>query len=266
MGLTCAFIKVSPEMAARWMINNYANRRKREVRVAMYAEAMTQRRWVTTHQGVAFGEDGTLYDGQHRLEAIVKSGVTLTLLVVRGLSSEARKHIDDGAARKNYDNYRLGTGDDMSPMVAQTLRVLWLQDNSMGFGACVPFTVEDIAVTLARHKSGIDWMFGNGFPKKERSLSRAGVLGAFVYAHNVVPDVVEAAYPQMVAGAGLDADDPMWVLRELLLRTPTATGTTLQSSDFRVVLTALRAKDKKARMSILRVSEAALEWFAKRHE
>ncbi len=42
---------------------------------------MREGHWDTTHQGIAIASDGTLVDGQHRLLAIVESGVTVRMNV-----------------------------------------------------------------------------------------------------------------------------------------------------------------------------------------
>ena len=53
--------------------------------------------WQWNGESIKFAEDGTLLDGQHRLAAIAESGVTLPVLVVRGLPNETQETAVDGA-------------------------------------------------------------------------------------------------------------------------------------------------------------------------
>ena len=81
---------VEPEQAQKWLERNIANRTLRPSRVQEYATAMTEGRWRYTADPIRFDSDGKLIDGQHRLMAVVRSGCTVEMHVVRGLSPEAQ--------------------------------------------------------------------------------------------------------------------------------------------------------------------------------
>lgn len=74
---------VTPDMAQDWLDNrNLHNRRKSNVTARKYVKAIQANRWKCTHEGIAFDRDGFLIDGQHRLMAIVQTGVSLKLFVI----------------------------------------------------------------------------------------------------------------------------------------------------------------------------------------
>ncbi len=80
---------VTPELADLWLTkHNNINRNLSQSTVDSYALDMKNGRWALTHQGIAFDTDGNLQDGQHRLWAIVLSGVTLQMNVARGVPVE----------------------------------------------------------------------------------------------------------------------------------------------------------------------------------
>lgn len=62
---------VSPQQAAEWLANQRNNRRISQSHVEMLAEEMRSGRWVPEQAALRFDEDGRLWDGQHRLSAIV---------------------------------------------------------------------------------------------------------------------------------------------------------------------------------------------------
>lgn len=68
-------VLITPEMAEEFLKHNTRNRNIRLPYVEELATYMRQGKWDVTHQGIGFYEDGTLFDGQHRLHAIIKAGV-----------------------------------------------------------------------------------------------------------------------------------------------------------------------------------------------
>lgn len=90
---------VTPAMAKKWLEQNTNNRRLVQQRVDKIAAMIERGLWRISHQGVAFYEDDTLADGQHRLSAIVKANKSVQVLVVYGLKKEANEVIDGGGLK-----------------------------------------------------------------------------------------------------------------------------------------------------------------------
>lgn len=53
--------------------------------ITSYANDMVRGRWAINHQGIAFDERGRLQDGQHRLWAIIRADIPVTMMVTTGL-------------------------------------------------------------------------------------------------------------------------------------------------------------------------------------
>ncbi|MHB8191597.1 MAG: hypothetical protein ACYDHP_14515 [Ferrimicrobium sp.] len=62
-----SYVRVTPDIAERWLNNNKNNRRIHEAKIKQYAEDMRQGRWTYGADMICFGTDGTLLNGQHRL-------------------------------------------------------------------------------------------------------------------------------------------------------------------------------------------------------
>jgi len=82
-------VDITPDKAAEMLTRNRGNRKVTENQVRQYAVDMQQNNWRITHQPVAIGSDGNLIDGQHRLHAIVKSGVSVNMYVAHYSTSES---------------------------------------------------------------------------------------------------------------------------------------------------------------------------------
>lgn len=94
-------IKVTPAKAKAWLTeSNTGNFRGIDVsRVERYSIDMKAGKWLYAADPIRFGDSGQLIDGQHRLSAIVKSGATIKMLVIRGIEDEAAIAIDKGKSR-----------------------------------------------------------------------------------------------------------------------------------------------------------------------
>ena len=106
-----AYETITPELAAEYLSHNVNNRRLRDATVSEYAAKMQAGAWVVNHQGIAFAADGRLQDGQHRLWAIVKSGVAVKMLVARGYPAAATTSMDVGKVRNANDMAEALTGN-----------------------------------------------------------------------------------------------------------------------------------------------------------
>lgn len=101
--------EISPEQAAKWLERNDNNRNVNVAKVKKMAKDMREGHWDTTHQGIAIASDGTLVDGQHRLLAIVESGVTVRMNVT--FNAAKSQHIDSGNIRSMANRVQMSEYD-----------------------------------------------------------------------------------------------------------------------------------------------------------
>lgn len=87
-------VEISPRVAQLWLDRKAENRKMSEAEVVRQLLDIAAGRFALGHQGVAFNADGQLVDGQHRLEAIKRSGMTVWILVTVNESREAATHTD----------------------------------------------------------------------------------------------------------------------------------------------------------------------------
>lgn len=148
---------VTPTDAARWLEANTRNRTIRPFVVAAYARDMAAGRWQFNGEAIKFAADGTLLDGQHRLHAVVKSGATITVLIVNGLPPETQDVMDSGAKRQAADALRLA-GMKNPTLVAATARLALNIERSNGKRntASGSFTNPEILTYIEEHPGLID--------------------------------------------------------------------------------------------------------------
>lgn len=95
---------VTPDIAHDWLENN--NNRNRKIRIPVidrYYHDMVNGNWQFNGESIQFDTNYNLMNGQHRLKAIVRSGLPQQFVVVTGLSPDAHGTIDSGTRRTPGD-------------------------------------------------------------------------------------------------------------------------------------------------------------------
>jgi Sigma-70, region 4 len=202
---------ITPALALALLERNKNNRAISEVRVEQYARDMVRGQWHLNNQGIALGADGDLYDGQHRLWAVVYANVAVEMLVVRGLSAEARPTIDQGRARSVGDALRIVDGVANGARVAAYVRALRLLVSKRR----LTVSHADVCAATSEYAPTIAWFAEHG--PKAQPYNRAAVVGALMYAHRVAPEPVATFLAGYVGGIGLPAGSPMLAFRNYLL-------------------------------------------------
>lgn len=121
---TVEITNITPQMALEWLEHVAPNNRKvKGRRVQLYANDMRANRWHLGDQAITFNEDGELVNGQHRLHAIVASGCTVPMMVMRHAPNESMMVIDSGLKRSTDDNFAI-SGRDYPRNCGATVRQL----------------------------------------------------------------------------------------------------------------------------------------------
>lgn len=110
---------ITPEIAKRYLEKNTKNRKIKPGAVRRYAADMKSGQWQLNNQGIAFHEDGSLGDGQHRLLAIIQSDTPVEMLVTYDVPNDTTL-FDRGVVRSTSDILTLNGFD---PSVANTIVV-----------------------------------------------------------------------------------------------------------------------------------------------
>lgn len=94
--------EITPERAADLLSRNSANRPIIGRALLRYKDDLVNGAFTVTHQGIAINEDGCLIDGQHRLTAIIETGIPLWFRVTKekGHTTALGRNYDQGKPRK----------------------------------------------------------------------------------------------------------------------------------------------------------------------
>lgn len=108
IGITTKTMMVTPAQASSWLASsNIDNRVVKPGTVQRYADRIRAGEWVVVDQLISFDINGRLLNGQHRLMAVVKTGISIEALVGFGFPEGAYKYLDQGHNRTKADIHKV---------------------------------------------------------------------------------------------------------------------------------------------------------------
>ncbi|MFG2452655.1 hypothetical protein ACGFSG_25040 [Streptomyces sp. NPDC048512] len=184
------------------------------------ADQIQRGEWQLTHQGIAFDEDDVLIDGQHRLAAIVRAGLTVPLTVTHGVPRAAFTVMDTGRKRTGRDALALA-GEANATHMAAALRGLHLYlhaPNSAWSGSSSVTSNDQLLVLLEKNPGVRDALtHGIALNRACRITVTAATIGWYVTTE-ARPDIDQSAWKDgVVTGARLESGDPRLTLRNTML-------------------------------------------------
>lgn len=97
------YVLLTPDLAEEYLTHNTGNRRERPVKQAGMVRDQLAGAWLQTGESIKFDWTDRMIDGQNRCQAVITSGASIPILVIRGLSPEAQGVMDSGAPRTSSD-------------------------------------------------------------------------------------------------------------------------------------------------------------------
>jgi hypothetical protein len=235
MDASCRFENITPPIASEYLKKNNCNRSLRKSTIVRYARDMASDNWDTTHQGIAFDRKGNLMDGQHRLHAIILSGVTVRMHVTRGVDPRANNGVDQGINRSTIDilHYQGIHVDYLSVgMVRWMMYDIAKGRETVGMG-----TRAERIIFYKEHQEAISFvlsLFQKGQPLPRTRIS--SVLAAFgrAYYHTKNKMKLEHAAEIMITGYAGQDETERWLinLRNNLLYLKSIAGEVIRMEIF----------------------------------
>lgn len=96
-------LRVTPSLAKEWLNKNHKNRKVNNVNLKFLISEMENGRWMDNGASISFDVDNNLIDGQHRLLAIIDTGMAFDFSIVTGLSPDTFATFDTGKIRSAPD-------------------------------------------------------------------------------------------------------------------------------------------------------------------
>lgn len=216
---------IRPQDAAEWLKCNKVNRPLRKSKIRKIAREIREGQWQLNGQAIVIAENEDVLDGQHRLLAVIESGIPIKSLVVYGISQEAFKTMDTGTPRTGADALFLHYEDLTATIVAAMSTAAKWCDRldrgivSNGGSHSHEMSNTDIIEYCKQHPSIIQCAENlNNHLREARPMS----LGAgtalyemFSRKHGAQADLFMS---RLFSGEDLKATDTEYLLRQIFIR------------------------------------------------
>ena len=205
---------ITPAKAANMLKHNMKNRHLTTNNVKYYAKQMESGQWKVNGESIKFSKNGFLFDGQHRLQACILSGVPFETWVHYNLDESVFDTLDTGKNRSARDILSI-KGEKNTSILASSLRVIFFYDVG-GMKSKGRLSNIDIELLLDEHPSSRD---SAHFAASNKNGILSGTdLATFHYLFNRSDSsLCEDFFEKVVTGIGLDKNCPELVLRNRLI-------------------------------------------------
>ena len=203
---------ITPELAGEMMKKNIGNRPLNIKHVDKLVKEMKSGRWKINGDTICLNGN-RIIDGQHRLSAIIQSGITIRTLVVEGLSSDVFDTKDVGKKRSAGDT--LGVAGEQNACRLAAALIMIDKYYSQRVEKTVMYSNTEIEELLTKYPKSRDsiQMYKSG-----PGLMFPSVLDACHYIFSQKdPWMADEFVDKVVRGISLIEGSPWYVLRERLV-------------------------------------------------
>lgn len=220
---------VDPAMAAELLATSDRNRKLQEGWVQELVGMLRDGRFKEIGDTIRLSWEKRLLDGQHRLTAIVRSGIGVWMWIVEGLDPASQDVMDRGRKRTVGDVLTIH-GYAQGTMLAAAVK--WVvvigegrlakagKSASKNERMILQFGPDETLEALAQH-SALEKSLRIGSAIKHASVRYPPSLAVgmhYLMALKAGTDVADDFFEQLTEGTNLQRQDPVWTLRDQLQR------------------------------------------------
>jgi hypothetical protein len=229
-GILTGSVLVTPKMAENWLSRSNNIRNLMEPTVLLYAENMSKGQWEFNGETIKFNNKGELIDGQHRCAACVRSGKSFMTSVVYGV--ESADNVDRGKLR-TPDQLIKARGLSVKNSITMSAMINFLHAyNDVGSKGFVtvghgkhPLTMTDRLAFAEENQDELNASID--VTARVRNIFNQPSLHSalhFLFSKTAGQSHADDFYEKLITGVGLSGDDPIYHLREKLIKIRTEKG------------------------------------------
>lgn len=253
---------ITPKYAKELLGTVQRNRRLSEHRVDKYASDMRAGKWSPATM-LILDDNGNLVDANHRLNAVIKSGVPVDMVVFHGLETKYLPFIDTGRPRSAGD--MLAFMEEMDGVAslrnkaAIARHVIAFDKNMTGLGL-PPVGYDDIANIMIDNKD----LFVTSYADQQACRGIGGCCGIGVASYLIRRDSkapqneIDQFFLQIAYGENIRKGDAAYAARGAILGNR-GTGGSKIKRDMYIVLKAWDAYIRRETCQFIRIPKEVTE-------
>jgi hypothetical protein len=214
-------VKIDPALAEKWLDTRHLNNRyTRKAKIRNYANDMLAGLWYENGDMIRLAVDGELLDGMHRLLAIIKANIEITLWVAFDVPKPAMETIDIGAVRSLNDHLKMGGEHNNVVQAGITRRYYaWTKGFRIYAGGSPYPSLLMLRNFYAEHRDDIRFAakIGEDIRRKTQFLKVTYAGMFFLITADIDHDEAIEFKDRVLDGEGLSQNHPIAALRRRLL-------------------------------------------------
>jgi hypothetical protein len=210
-------VAITPEIAKRLLELNDGNRPINERLIAEISADIENNRWELNGETIVVSSVGLLNDGQHRLEAVLRTQKTIQSAIMFGVVRESRMTVDMGRQR-TAANFLAMSGATHATHSASITKLLILFESNIydaGRGGVNNPTKQAIRLYYKNHRkeiiAAIDALKGEKFT---RNVGMTPLAVAHIITNRANKEDAAVFFSRALTGVSIKQNDPILFLRQ----------------------------------------------------
>jgi hypothetical protein len=223
-------VTITPDYAAMLVGMNPRNRNISSRNFDVLVRALRNGEWQLNGEAIKIDINGHILDGQHRLRAVIETGISIETYLIEGLRPETQDTMDTGKSRGLNDVLAI-RGEKNTSNLAAAIRRIYLYKRygikSAAVGS-IPTTNHECIAFFVRNPD-IEELLGPAKRLAKTAKLPTSLAAMLIYAFTEIdPEDAQVFFEKLETGIGLPQGHPIQILRETLRRLYDSRGATNQ--------------------------------------
>lgn len=213
-GFSASIENITPETAREYLQSNHRNRSLNERALTSLAQDMRNGDWKLTGEAIKFDTNNHLIDGQHRLIAIERTGISVPILVIRGIDPDTQLVMDTGVRRTGAHALEI-TGTAKDATLRSAIATIGVTDDlgklTTAASPLVPVTHSQIMSWVSTHDLDQAIHFGGRVHRLTHG-SKSSICYAFYKISEIDPESARTFFDDVANMTTAGIGDPKHTL------------------------------------------------------
>jgi hypothetical protein len=239
MGITTQVVNVTKEIALEWMSRpGYKQRELLSEHLDALKRELIEGRWILNGSPIIFDREDRILTGRHRLTAVIQTGITMLVLVVRGVDPDAYDSINGGAKGRACSSLN-AAGVSNSSHIAAAAKMLKRYEMGCLKGMDTPRSVELLgtaALEIQAEHPGLQ----DSFCKVSQAFRLCGYRGSLTFCHYILaglhPELADDFFRKFGSGEDMHKGHPVLALRNYVIQCKDKGGGKIMADDLPILI------------------------------
>ena len=239
---------ITPGDAKRFLESNNHNRPLNKTHISTLVKEIENGRWKVNGDAIRLSTN-RLIDGQHRLHAVIESGIAIKTVVIREIADDVFDTIDAGKKRTGADTLYVRGEVDTNNLAASIAIVgQYMSGRTIGVGRYSNTEIEEIFENHPGIKDSL-----NQCRETKKLIPRSMMIACHYLFSKKDKTMADQFMQELVDGKNFSEGDPVYVLRERLMDNAMSKSKLRRNHLMALVVKAWNHKRSGAKIKILKL-------------